>query len=111
MVRERVYVEEHVAATIPAEPAMGGRLGVEVADLLLALRDPKRVALDHGDKGHRPAADVGAVCAETVMNFKRRAGVLIAHRIGVATAPPSCLHALLTHCHSSFLSDTFHPPS
>jgi hypothetical protein len=47
--RERVHIQENVAAAISTEPAMSGRLGVEVADLLLALGDLGRIALHHGD--------------------------------------------------------------
>jgi hypothetical protein len=75
--------------------------------LLLALRDPERIALDHGDKGHRSAADVGAVSAEAVMDLKGSPGVLIADRVGVATTTPGCLHALLAHRLSSFSPDIF----
>jgi hypothetical protein len=75
--------------------------------LLLALRDPERIALDHGDKGHRSAADVGAVSAEAVMDLKGSPVVLIADRVGVATTTPGCLHALLAHRLSSFSPDIF----
>jgi hypothetical protein len=101
VIRERVHLQKHVTAAISAELAVGRLLGVEVLDLVLALGDTERIPLYHGYESQSPAADVGAVRAQTIMDLERLLGVLIANRVGVAAAPSRRAKSF-AHCLISF---------
>jgi hypothetical protein len=98
---EWVYFQKHVTATISAELAVGGLLGVEVLDLALALGNTERIPFHHGYKSQSTSTYVGAVRAEAVMYLERLLGVLVADRICVAPASSRGAKSF-AHCLISF---------
>jgi hypothetical protein len=78
---------------------MAGGLGIVVLDLRLALSDSKRVALDDRNERKGAAADIGAISAAAEVRFERSLGVLVAHRVVVATAATHRLEVIARRGH------------